>query len=655
MASWRTSGHAPQRLTRIMAAFSIASAMVIGAIAGGHGAVAQTETASPGTAAAAISPADSVLYIGFSLDLESDQWVLAEELLARAGVEESSSDILGELSEDATSQDLGEIEAFLGGEAALVVTSLDAFSDEAEDFSGAVGLPSTIGAFGDNQSDEAAAPGIAAPAGWAFVLQPSDIETATQQIESQIASDPAVTATESVYNGSTIWSTPENPTTGESAYAYTVVDGFIVLSETPADLEPFIDAAGGSGASLDTVAPFGQADRALAGDRLAFGYFDTTSIADDVSALDTSGLGLGDSLGELAGTANYTGMSIIADPAGFRFETVQIPADGVTTSTPGLSSGPPTFADDVPADALLMISGYDLGQGVVLQGLGLALVTAVNQGFSSSFDASTPVPVPTADELYAQSAQLLGFNLKTGFIDQMTGEFGVAVWGANAEDPSQIGAILTSGVESPATLADTLSKLSFLIQAGAQGEANVTTRAVGDYNVNTVTVPQDGSDPIVIEYGIVDGRFVLGVGNGVDVYTNGATTPLSEDEDYQAAMGALPADHSGVIYVNVSQAIALSEATSSSETVAFVDDPELCGQYSTQAAAQEAYDADPVGNFEMDWDFDGIACEDFFAPATPVATPVAVASDSPVRAFAGVSYEEDGLARTSSIVLIERD
>ena len=32
-------------------------------------------------------------------------------------------------------------------------------------------------------------------------------------------------------------------------------------------------------------------------------------------------------------------------------------------------------------------SGYELGQGVLLQGLGLALVTAVNQGFTTSFDS----------------------------------------------------------------------------------------------------------------------------------------------------------------------------------------------------------------------------------------------------------------------------
>lgn len=639
-------------IARGAAALSLAGMMTLTAIAGHHGAVAQTE--SVGVSAAAVAPANTLLYVGFDLDFDSPQWVLANELLTRAGADETGSDILGDASEDATGQFSIDDEAFLGGEGAFVVTSLESFDDEASsltDMIGSVSIPTA-----DDMSEISTG---AEGGGWAFILEPSDIASATSQLEAEIASATDVTVTETEYNGATIWSAPANDVTGDSAFAYAIVDDFVIVAEFPADIEPFVDTAAGAGDALGDLDAFNQASDVLAGDRMAFGYLDSTSLGDDVDALDTSGLGLGESLTDLTGEPMYTGMSLIADPLGFRFETVQIPADGAaTTAAATPSNDNPTFAEDVPADALVMATGYDLGAGVLLQGLGLALVTGVNQGLSSSGFAeeeATPVAIPSADELYEQTAALLGFNLKTGFIDQMTGQYGFALWGSDFDDPAQVGAILTSGVAEPATLADTLSKLSFLIQAGAQGEANVTTRAVGDYNINTVTVVQDGADPIVVEYGIVDGQFVLGFGNGVDAYMNSEGDSLAENADYQTAMGALPESHTGVLYVNIPQAIAIEAASSASDDAAFVDDPELCGQYSTQAAAQEAYDADPVENFEMDWDFDGIACENFYDVATPAATPVASAPDSPVRAFAGVSYEEDGLTRTSSIVLIDAE
>lgn len=50
--------------------------------------------------------------------------------------------------------------------------------------------------------------------------------------------------------------------------------------------------------------------------------------------------------------------------------------------------------------------------------------------------------------------------------------------------------------------------------------------------------------------------------------------------------------------------------------------------------------------------FDGQACEDYFSPASPVAEPVGGNDYSAVRAFATVSFKQDGLAYTNSILVI---
>ncbi len=91
-----------------------------------------------------------------------------------------------------------------------------------------------------------------------------------------------------------------------------------------------------------------------------------------------------------------------------------------------------------------------------------------------------------------------------------------------------------------------------------------------------------------------------------------------------------------------------------------------CANYATQEEAQEAYDAGEEGTFDLDQDFDGIVCEDFFgAEATPDAgiriiteeptDAVAQTDYSAIRAFAMVGYDEGGMRRSSAILYIEEE
>jgi hypothetical protein len=93
----------------------------------------------------------------------------------------------------------------------------------------------------------------------------------------------------------------------------------------------------------------------------------------------------------------------------------------------------------------------------------------------------------------------------------------------------------------------------------------------------------------------------------------------------------------------------------------FPDASESCADYATQDEAQAAYDAAEVGTFDLDQDFDGEVCEDYFAPAAEEATPegaevVAMATSidySAIKAYASVAYDdENGYHRTSSILYI---
>jgi|GEM_PF-1476448 len=650
---------------RSAAALSLAGTVTLGSILGGAGAD-QAQTASVGTAAATIVPETSAVYFGFSLDVESPQWMLADELLQRAGAEDSVTSLIDDAATGLTGQestDASGSDAILGGEAALVVADLEAIAGDVANTASDAGivtdasdseddssLTSILGGLELPTSDAAEAPG----SGTAVILLPADITAATRYVDGELANTASgmdVQVTSNDYNGTEIKSVSGDEMSGETGLAYAVVGDFLVLAEVPEDIQPMIDTEAGAIAPLSGVESFGQADTALAGDRLGFGYLNGVGFESGLDSLDTSGLGLGSAAGNLFGAGGVIGLAIIADPVGFRFNTVEIPADGSSVEAGGAAADL-GFADKVPANTLIFVNGFELGKGSLLQALGMALVTAFYSIGSPSSEA-TPAALPTADELYAQTAMLIGFNLNSDFIQQMVGEYGFALWNVNIEDPSQISALLTSDVEEPATLTDALSKLSLLVQAAGQGQVNVTTRIVNDAAVSSIDITSEGAPVATLEYGVIDGQFMLGVGGGIDEFVAGSSETLADSADYQAALAALPAEYDGIFYVNAAEAVALgTSAMGSSDLGSFDDASAECGEFSTQAAAQEAYDADTVENFILDLDFDGQACEDFFTVATPVVETVSGSDFSAVRAFATVSFKQDGLAQTNSILLI---
>jgi hypothetical protein len=117
-------------------------------------------------------------------------------------------------------------------------------------------------------------------------------------------------------------------------------------------------------------------------------------------------------------------------------------------------------------------------------------------------------------------------------------------------------------------------------------------------------------------------------------------------------LAQLPGDPTGISFVNLEQIVPLvAEAESALGGASSVDASPDCAKFATQAEAQAAYDEDSFTNFDLDQDFDGKACEDFFVSATAEASPTA-APMSGLRSVGMVSYEKDGHQATSTIILI---
>ena len=135
-------------------------------------------------------------------------------------------------------------------------------------------------------------------------------------------------------------------------------------------------------------------------------------------------------------------------------------------------------------------------------------------------------------------------------------------------------------------------------------------------------------------------------------------------------MDTLPVEYNGLTYIDLAQAIPLMEvAAQESEEMGLAgpegsaDASESCANYETQEEAQAAYDAAESGTFDLDQDFDGEVCEDYFGgDETDEATvdedgaaPADVLADvdySAIKALAFVSYADGDVQRSSSILYI---
>ena len=158
-----------------------------------------------------------------------------------------------------------------------------------------------------------------------------------------------------------------------------------------------------------------------------------------------------------------------------------------------------------------------------------------------------------------EASDLVGFNLQTELIDQLSGEFGLAVSIANLLGADGIGAIFVSGVEDPSILSDSVSKIALLVAAAVGGETEYSTREVNDATVNVVE-DDSGTLPILVEYGVVDGELLVGYGNMLQTYVDGPGESLADNPQYQETMALLPSEHGAVFYLDLSQIIGLVES-----------------------------------------------------------------------------------------------
>jgi hypothetical protein len=320
-----------------------------------------------------------------------------------------------------------------------------------------------------------------------------------------------------------------------------------------------------------------------------------------------------------------------------------------------------------PGDSVLFISAADLGATGVRDVIGATVIgLAMGMGDPSAMpDADTSSEDYIAEQ-YEAAESLIGINLQTDLFQQLSGEYGG--WLRANLETEDVSGVFASGVEDAETVSNALQQLSFLIQGASGAESPLTTREVGGGQVYVIELGDEAGS--TLEFGVVNDFLVIGKGDAVDRFGEESTGSLAENTQFQAVMDTLPVEYNGLTYIDLAQAIPLMEvAAEESDNLSFdstdqgPDASESCGDYQTQEEAQTAYDAAESGTFNLDQDFDGEVCEDYFASAGTdegaaeesdgdAADALADVDYSAIKALAFVAYNDGDVQRSSSILYI---
>ena len=601
---------------------------------------------------AAVVPETVLFYAAINLDTASEQFTLSADLWERSGLaallasQTEGEEMLGD-------EDLADLEPFLGGEAGIIATDLPASEDlPLEDLTGTM----TGGA--DPATAVADVADIASTGGFAAIIAAPDPDAAFAKAEELLAegADEAGADVETTdYEGVEISSVAGDEDGATDPMAIARVGDFVVLAGQPADIEPVVDVEAGTTPALADNDDFSTLRDELNAEFMLWAYINgpglREAIATGATTEDLGAMQAALTDDTLAALDAYTSVVMYAASNGFRLDTISIPT--TDAPVPGGQNFDPTFDERVPSDTLLFINGVDIGQNPILRLVALLFAQGVTGEEGGEIPEGTDAEA-YAEEQFEAASQILGFNLETDLIDQLTGEFVLALSVSNLLSPDGISGVIASSVDDPSTVGDAVSKIALIVAAGAGDTTTVSTREVGEATINVVEDSSSGL-PLTIEYGVVEGRLIIGLGNGLDQFVEGPAESLADNPTYQTVMGELPAEHGASAYVDMAQVIAFIEfflaASGGADTGGgFEDASPDCGEYETQEEAQEAYDDDPGSLIDLDQDFDGEACEDFFADE---ASPEAPAPDfSAIQAFATVLFERDDLRGSSTILYI---
>jgi len=592
-------------------------------------------------------PGNSLFYAEFELDQTSDQIVLSAELIERANLDA----LIPDEEEETITDTVDTFGLVIDGEAAIFVDEIPvdelmSVTDMAQDAT-------------DLGTDPMAAATEEIPQGWAVVAKPSNAEQAFELYHSLVFGDEGATIiTDSTYGGFDI-QTNVPVDEFDTAASIALVDDVIVVASTAEDIHPVIDTVNGDLEALSATTGFSDMREYFEPEVLSFGYVNGPAILEQVEA--AGGEEALDYIESEGASLDYThGMAFWAVEDGFQLDTISMPGEGV--EVPEVTPYENTFAANLPADSIAFSGGMNLGSNPGIEAAALAIALGFITEESGGELMATPVtdPEATADQIFAEAESIIGFNIKTDVLDSLVGEWATAStigeFDIESESLPEFSAAFVTQISDGSGVTTAAEAITAQIEAENDPTVTVSSRDLNGDAITVVTVA-DVDVEFTMEYGVIGDTFAIGINQPVEFATTPATPALADDAVFTQTFETLPQDDvTSVTYTNLALLIPLVQdviemSSNMSGTSTELDADPACGTYATQEEAQAAYDGDTFELWQLDLDFDGEACEDFFTQAS-AATPEAVAVETVNVLSTGTVTFNDGVSIGSSTVIL---
>jgi hypothetical protein len=238
------------------------------------------------------------------------------------------------------------------------------------------------------------------------------------------------------------------------------------------------------------------------------------------------------------------GMAMTYEPAGIRFDTVEqydqsrLPEQwrSLFAAMMGKSVSGKMF-EAMPASALMALNGPADSLKIVLDPSYWSMMFAANPALQG---------VDFASKL-AEFQKLTGVDLKTDVVDLISGEYGFML---GLKDPSQITrampvdlAFMLDSTDA-ARLAGNVDKIAQALATLSNGQVKWQSLSGLPYSVLT-----DKSGNVMLTYGVVNGRFVIGsTSETLQSIASADKTSLANDATFKDALTGLPTNRAQLFY-----------------------------------------------------------------------------------------------------------
>lgn len=449
-------------------------------------------------------PADAFAYIVATTDQQSTQWRLAQEVLARAGLEDEVTELLGAGWFAAQGKSIAP-DRLMGGEVALALTH-DAATLLHE---------SVWGGRSDAIAD-----------GVAVIIRAGDPDAAWTMVESFFRPRP-----DGAYLGADIFQ--------YGHFSVARAGEFILVAPHRENLEPLIATVDGWIAPISQLPEFAAARAALPKPALLFSFVNRAS-------LSQADFGEFSMVGAQLGVNGYSAQTIAADPAGFRLDSVTLPVDG-QPFLPPLTASEAQLPETAPADAIALLSGSNL----------------YATGILSTARAYMAARYPALAEITSIS----GYDIEDDLFRQFTGEFGgwFSLDTGNAMmQPDDLSAMLAFDLADPDAARSALTQIVLDRPETSNSDGvSIASMPVDGTPMFAVILDQVMPEAHPVLFGVRDDRLLIRTtgADGAEAALQPPAEPLVRSSAYRDAMALLPKAQDGMLYVNLRRAVALARKT----------------------------------------------------------------------------------------------